>query len=353
MANAAGPDTVPAQARLTTAAPHAAPVVAALDIGGTKMAAAIVETAGRRLHRALRPTPADGSPARLAATLSDLIDELRTSAWWPAVSAVGIGSTGPVDTCTGTITPVNIPGWQAYPIAAEVSRMTAGLPARLAGDAVTMAQGEQWLGAARGADNALCMVVSTGVGGGLILGNEIHTPTTGNAGHIGHISVDMNGDVCVCGARGCVETIASGPAILRHALARGRRPPQGRAPTTQAVAAAAAAGEGTALAVFDRAGRALAAAIAATAHLLELDLAVIGGGVAQAGRILFDPVRAHLADYATLAFASSLKVRPALLAQDAGLVGAAAAAFACQDPKKRTPGLAPGSPRPHSPMRPC
>ncbi|WP_083974006.1 ROK family protein [Kitasatospora mediocidica] len=320
--------TAPRHRRTATPTDHrTTTTVAALDIGGTKMAGAIIDSAGRRLARAQRATPADGSSAQLGAALADLVGELRASSWWDDVTAVGIGSTGPVDTAGGTITPVNIPGWQAYPIADEVSRMAAGLPARLAGDAIAMAQGEQWLGAARGCANALCMVVSTGVGGGLILDHRVRTGDTGNAGHIGHISVDMNGERCVCGARGCVETMASGPAILRYALAHGWSPPADTAATTQGVAEAAGRGDTVALAAFDRAGQALAAGIAATSHLAELRLAVIGGGVAKAGPILFEPIRAHLADYATLAFASSLQIRPALLEEDAGLVGAAAAAF--------------------------
>lgn len=154
------------------------------------------------------------------------------------------------------------------------------------------------------------MVVSTGVGGGLVLGGRLHPGPTGNAGHIGHISVDLDGDACPCGARGCVERIASGPNIARRAVERGWRPgPDGDA-SAAAVAAAAVAGDPVAAASFERAAQALAAGIAATATLVEIDIAVIGGGVAKAGEVLFAPLRRALTDYATLSFVQGLEVVP-------------------------------------------
>jgi glucokinase len=171
------------------------------------------------------------------------------------------------------------------------------------------------------------MVVSTGVGGGLILGGELHPGPTGNAGHIGHISVDLDGDPCPCGARGCVERIASGPNIARRALAEGWQPGSDGDATAAAVARAARAGDPVAIASFERAAQALAAGIAATATLVEIDIAVIGGGVAKSGDVLFTPLRRALRDYATLSFVQGLTVVPASTGTDAGLVGAAAAAL--------------------------
>ncbi len=137
------------------------------------------------------------------------------------------------------MSPVNVPGWRDYPLVAGVRDATGGLPVELIGDGVAITAAEHWQGAARGHDNALCMVVSTGVGGGLVLGGRLHPGPTGNAGHIGHISVDLDGDPCPCGARGCVERIASGPNIARRALDNGWRPgPDG---DTSAAAVAAAA----------------------------------------------------------------------------------------------------------------
>ncbi|MEE1756436.1 ROK family protein [Streptomyces sp. SP18CS02] len=304
-------------------------VYGALDIGGTKIAGALVDEAGALVMRAQRPTPALRSAEELMAAVTAVVDELAAHPLWEEVSRVGIASAGPVDTVAGTVSPVNIPAWRRFPLVARVAahpRMPLGTRPVLVGDAVAMTAAEHWRGAARGVANALCMVVSTGVGGGLVLGGRVHTGSTGNAGHIGHISVDLHGTACPCGARGCVEGLASGTAIAAYARAAGWSPRPGAASTAAAVADAARAGDTRAQAAFERAARALAAAIAATAALVELDLVVIGGGVAQAGDTLFTPLRRRMADYAVLDFTRDLPITPARLALDAGLIGAAAAA---------------------------
>ncbi|GAA2147527.1 ROK family protein [Kitasatospora kazusensis] len=302
-------------------------VVAAVDIGGTKIAAALVDEAGTLFARTQRPTPATAGGETVLRTVLDLLDELAASPRWPGVRAVGVGSAGPVDTARGTVSPVNIPGWRDFPLVERISAHLA--PARgrvvLAGDGIAIAAAEHRFGAARPYDNALCMVVSTGVGGGLILGGALHTGRTGNAGHIGHITVDLDGEPCPCGSRGCLEQLASGTAIARHALRSGWQPSSQDA-SAVAVAASARAGDPIALAAYDRAGRALAAGIAATATLVELDAVVIGGGVAQVGELLLGPLRRHLTTYAALPFAADLKIHRAHLGTDAGLVGAAAVA---------------------------
>ncbi|MFD9904350.1 ROK family protein [Streptomyces sp. NPDC059063] len=302
-------------------------LVAALDIGGTKIACALVDGRGRILRRAQRPTPAREDGETVMRAVTEVLAELAGGESWDLVRAVGIGSAGPVDASAGTVSPVNVPGWRGFPLVERVRAATGGLPVELVGDGVAMTAAEHWQGAARGHDNALCMVVSTGVGGGLVLGGSLHPGPTGNAGHIGHISVDLDGDPCPCGARGCVERIASGPNIARRALDAGWRPgPDGDA-SAAAVALAARAGDPVANASFERAAQALAAGIAATATLVEIDIAVIGGGVAKAGDVLFTPLRRALRDYAALSFVRGLAVAPALMGTDAGLVGAAAAAL--------------------------
>ncbi|MEV7752078.1 ROK family protein [Streptomyces griseofuscus] len=302
-------------------------LVAALDIGGTKIAGGLVDGRGLILERAQRATPARQDGETVMRAVEEVLGELAASPRWGQVCSVGIGSAGPVDASAGTVSPVNVPGWRDFPLVERVRTATGGLPVELIGDGVAITAAEHWQGAARGHDNALCMVVSTGVGGGLVLGGQLHPGPTGNAGHIGHISVDLDGDPCPCGSRGCVERIASGPNIAGRALEQGWRPcPDGDA-SAAAVAAAARAGDPVAVASFRRAARALAAGIAATATLVEIDIAVIGGGVGNAGDVLFTPLRAALADYATLSFVRRLTVVPAQMGTDAGLVGAAAAAL--------------------------
>lgn len=301
--------------------------VAALDIGGTKIAGALVDDEGELLARARRPTPATEDGETIMAAVAEVLDELGVCARRGAgarVRAVGIGSAGPVDAAEGTVSPVNIPGWRGFPLVARVRALTGGLPVHLVGDGVAMAAAEHWRGAARGRAGALCMVVSTGVGGGLVLDGKVYSGPTGNAGHIGHISVDLDGDPCPCGGRGCVERLASGPNIARRALAEGWLPSADGDTSAAAVAAAAAAGDPVAVASFERAARALAAGIAATATLVEIEVAVIGGGVAASGEVLFAPLRRALGEFATLSFVRGLEVVPALTGPQAGLIGAAA-----------------------------
>ncbi|WTS75525.1 ROK family protein [Streptomyces sp. NBC_00105] len=312
----------------------------AIDIGGTKIAGALVHPDGTMTATTRRATPRGVDAEGVMAAVTEVVADLSDSPLWASAVRCGIGSAGPVDTSRGTVSPVNIGAWREFPVQARVAAQLAArgaeLPTVLAGDGVAMTAAEHWLGAARGHANALCMVVSTGVGGGLILNNQLHPGPTGNAGHIGHISVAFDGEPCVCGSRGCVESIASGTAIARWARDQGWTPAAGASSGNGAggtwdasaagVAAAAAAGDPIAVAAFDRAGRALAAAIAATATLVETDIAVIGGGVAASGDILFGPIRTHLAAYATLSFVKELQVVPATLGTHAGLIGAAAAA---------------------------
>ncbi|MGQ4475884.1 ROK family protein [Streptomyces sp. SAS_276] len=305
-------------------------LVAALDIGGTKIAGALVDGHGKILVRAQRPTPSQDDGDTVMRAVEEVLGELTASPSWSRAGALGIGSAGPVDASAGTVSPVNVPGWRDFPLVERVRAATGDLPVALIGDGVAITAAEHWQGAARGHANALCMVVSTGVGGGLVLNGQLHPGPTGNAGHIGHISVDLDGDLCPCGSRGCVERIASGPNIARRAVEGGWRPgPDGDA-SAAAVAAAARAGDPVAVASFERAAQALAAGIAATATLVEIDIAVIGGGVGKAGDVLFTPLRKALSDYATLSFVQRLTVTPAQMGTDAGLVGAAAAALAEQ-----------------------
>ena len=298
---------------------------AAIDIGGTKIAAGLVDAEGELLARHERPTPAVEPVSAVDALLTALMDDPR----WERVTAVGIGSAGPIDASKGTISPVNIPAWRDFPLVERVADR-AGRPVTLAGDGVAMAAGEHWRGAAKGRENVLCMVVSTGVGGGLILAGRLRPGPSGNAGHIGHMCVELDGPPCPCGARGCVEVIASGTAIAARAVREGWQRPGGlgSGPATEAtaaeVAASALAGNPIALASFDLSAKALAAAIAGTAALVDIEAAVIGGGVAKSGELLFGPLREHLKEYARLSFTRDVTVHPAALGGDAGLIGAAA-----------------------------
>lgn len=295
--------------------------VLALDIGGTKIAAGLIDANGHVLHQNRQPTPRSDDPDEVWAAAELVITEALAAAGG-RVAGVGISSAGPIHLGDGTISPVNIPAWRGFAVRDRVAAAVPGVPVRLAGDGLCMALGEHWRGAGRGAAFMLGMVVSTGIGGGLVLDGVPYDGRTGNAGHVGHMVVDVDGPACSCGGRGCVEAIASGPHLAAWAREQGWRGPQHS--DARELGDAAAAGDEIAVAAFRRGARAIAAMIASVGAACDLDLVVIGGGVANAGPVLFDPVRAALADYAALDFIAGLEVVPARLGGEAGLVGAAA-----------------------------
>jgi glucokinase len=290
----------------------------AIDIGGTKIAAGIVDANGQVLHQNRQPTPRSTDPDEVWAaaqlTVADALD-----AAGGAVDGVGISSAGPIDLAAGTISPVNIAAWRGFPVCDRMAAAVPGVPVRLAGDGLCMALGEHWRGAGQGATFMLGMVVSTGIGGGLVLDGMPYDGRTGNAGHVGHMIVDVDGPPCSCGGRGCAEAIASGPHLVAWAREQGWT-----GADAKSLAEAAASGEGVAMRAFQRGARAVAAMVASVAACCDLDLVVIGGGVANAGPVLFDPLREALGDYAALDFIRALQVVPAKLGGEAGLVGAAA-----------------------------
>lgn len=290
----------------------------ALDIGGTKIAAGIVDAKGQLLQQNRQPTPRSTDPEEVWAAAERTIAAALAGAGGE-VAGVGISSAGPIHLSDGTISPVNIPAWRGFPVVEKASAAVPGVPVRLAGDGLCMALGEHWRGAGRGAAFMLGMVVSTGVGGGLVLDGVPYSGRTGNAGHVGHTIVDLDGPPCSCGAHGCVEAIASGPHLVAWARANGWS-----GTDAKELAVAAAAGDDVAVRAFGRGARAVAAMIASVAATCDLDLVVIGGGVANAGPVLFDPLSAALGEYAALDFIRGLRVVPAALGGDAGLVGAAA-----------------------------
>ncbi|XRQ13447.1 ROK family protein [Actinomadura welshii] len=290
--------------------------VLALDIGGTKFAIARVAPDGTFLDRAEHPV--GQSPT---ATLRGLVADFSA----PGLTGVGIGSAGPIDAAAGTVSPINIPRWRDFPLIATVRRFVPGVPVALAGDAQCMALGEWWRGG-RPCASLLGIVVSTGVGGGLVLDGRPWTGRTGNAGHIGHVIVDRDGERCVCGARGCLETIASGPSMVRWALAQGWTLAAGR-PDARALTAAARDGARIPLAAFRRTAAALATAILNTTAVLDVRDVVIGGGVAAAGDLLLTPLRETIADRAGMSYLRDLHVSLTALDRDAGLHGAAALAL--------------------------
>ncbi|GAA5181374.1 ROK family protein [Rugosimonospora acidiphila] len=299
-------------------------VAVAVDVGGTKAAVALVDEAGGVYHHSAIPTAGgDGdSGVGLIDRVRELIAKVAAPYGLDRVTGIGISSAGPVDLTAGTVTPVNIPQLHGAPLLARLADLVPGRPTRLAGDGPATAAGEHWRGAGRGCDDLLAIVVSTGIGGGLILGGRLHGGASGNAGHVGHAPVVVDGDPCQCGGRGCPEAYASGPSMVRWARANGWTP-QASADGVE-LAAAARAGDPVALAAFERAGRVLGAMIAGATATCDLRRAIIGGGVSQAGELLMAPLRRSLAEHAGLPFVARVEVVGALLGPRASLMGAAA-----------------------------
>ncbi len=284
----------------------------ALDVGGTKLAVALVDTGGRVLRSIRRRTPAVGVWDEVSAMLRDV----QGSA---PVRGVGIGCGGPIDPLAGTVSPVNIPDWVCFPLRDRVATLVAGLPVALANDAVCMALGEQRHGAGRGAPDMLGVVVSTGVGGGLVADGQPVFGRSGNAGHVGHVVVEPRGAPCSCGGWGCLETVTSGPNLVRWARQQGWA-----GDDAAALATSARAGDAVARRAFRRGGLALGRALASVAAVCDVDLIVLGGGVMESAELLLEPAREAFAGHARLGFLRDVRMVPASLGAAAGLVGAAA-----------------------------
>jgi glucokinase len=293
--------------------------VLAIDIGGTKMAVGIVASDGSVVTSSRTPTPPGADGETIWGALVAAIETLPGS---DNVTAVGVGCGGPMQWPSGEVSPLNIPGWRGFPLRQRLQDRYPELTVRLHNDAVCFAAAENWRGAGVGVNDMLGIVVSTGVGGGLVVGGRLVDGHSGNGGHIGHVVVEPEGPPCPCGGRGCLEAVARGPAIAAWAVAHGWV--SSGDGSARALADDARSGDRAALAAFERAGRAVGIAIASTSALLDLPLVVIGGGLAQTGELLFGPLRAAVAEYARVEFLRDLRVVPAGLGQDAGLVGAAA-----------------------------
>jgi glucokinase len=303
--------------------------VIGVDIGGTKLAAGVVDGTGAVRHAERVATPTGGDAESVWDALAALIDRVRgreagtsgSAAGGGGPSGIGVGCGGPMRRVDGVVSPLNIRAWRDFPLRERLAGLVAGAPVRLHNDAVAFAVGEHWRGAGAGLRNVLGMVVSTGVGGGLVLADRVVDGATGNAGHIGHVVVDPGGPPCACGGRGCLEAIASGPNTLAWAGSKGWT---GVVTDGESLVRDAAAGHPIALAALRRAGEALGVGIASALALCDVELVVIGGGLAAAGDLLLGPLAQALRRHARLDFVRDVRVVGSGLGPHAGLVGAAA-----------------------------
>ncbi|HLP22822.1 MAG TPA: ROK family protein [Microbacteriaceae bacterium] len=296
----------------------------AIDLGGTKVEAALISADGAIL---------EGSRSRAAtgatATSEDLEDAVRRVVQHSLAAAeqtgtiiigVGIGSAGPINQKSGTVSPLNTPAWREYPLVDFVKQLVGtDIEVDLRIDGLCITLGDYWLGASRGAESVMGMIVSTGIGGGVVLGGRVAPSSTGNGGHIGHVEVGGHNDPCLCGGHGCVEAVASGPKTVAWAQSQGWL-----GQTGEDLARDYAAGNPIARAAVERSGRAIGRAIASATNVLDLDLVVIGGGFSKVTPDLFTFIRESIAERQTFPFVTRVRVEPSALTDDAPLLGAAA-----------------------------
>ena len=279
------------------------------------MAAAAVDGAGAVLVEDRVPTPVSTDPDAIFEALSTMVERVRSAApVEPTVCGVGCG--GPMTAGGETVTPLNIRGWVRFPLRHRLHQRL-GLPVVVDNDAKALALGEGWLGAARGSEDYVALVVSTGVGGGIVVDGRLLDGAGGNAGHIGHVVVEPEGRPCVCGGRGCLEAEASGrsiEAMTGH--------PAAEAPE----------------AVRRRTGMLVGRGVASVANLLDVELAVVAGSVALGfGSVFFEAAQEEIALRSRLDFSRSTRIVPGGLGPAGPLVGAAAVGRRALTAVDRTP----------------
>ena len=324
-------------------------MVVGVDLGGTKVAAAIVdETSGALRGRRVIPTEARAGPAAVLARIIDLVRDVCQKAGLESdrLNAVGIGVPGVVDLARGrTVLLPNLPGrWVDVPVSQTLCD-ALGCAVWLINDARAFVLAEARFGAGRGARTIIGLTLGTGVGGGIAIDGRLHWGIGGTAGEVGHQTIDPQGLPCGCGSRGCLETFVSGPAIAAlgiRAVLQGMTTRIGALAghdlhriTPETVKAAAEDGDAAAREILTRTGHYLGIGVANLVTVLSPNCVVIGGSVADLGDWLFEPVRATVRERCRTLPVDQVAIVPAAFAGDAGVIGAAAWAAAQQADARR------------------
>ena len=282
-----------------------------VDIGGTKVAAGLVDAGGEIAYKTRVPMVATGGAGTAFAAVRDAIEAVRRHA--PEVRGIGICSPGPLDYRTGIVlNPPNLPCWRNFPLAEETGR-AFGVPVRVDNDANAAGLAEAIWGAASGYDNVFYGTLGTGVGAGIVFDRKIYHGRTGSAAEGGHVTIDYRGPVCGCGKRGCIEALCSGPAIARRAgMAR-----------AEDVGNAYRAGDPAAAAALTETADLLAVWLGNVVDLLDPGVIVIGGGVAEMMLPFFDRIREALPRWSINPRAHEIPLVHARYGADSGIAGAA------------------------------
>lgn len=287
-----------------------------IDLGGTNIFGGLVDGGGHLLATSRRPTPAAAGPRGVFASMKGLIRELLAQAGGRQVVGIGLGIPGLLDRAAGlSLFSPNL-NWQNVPVLAEFAEF--GLPVDMDNDVRCHTLGELHFGAGQGCANFILVTVGTGIGAGIVLGGELYRGPAGLAGEIGHITLQPGGPLCGCGKRGCFEAVASGKNIGRRAQEAGI------AATARDLFAQAAAGDPAATALVDQVARDLSLGISTYINLMNPQRVIVGGGVAQAGELLFAPLRRYVEQETMTGIRGTCAVVPAVFGDEAGIVGAAA-----------------------------
>lgn len=324
-----------AQGRPPTSNGGAGGRVVGLDLGATKMLGVLMDERATVWRRVRKPTPLGGNAAVRDGVL-DIIAELVLAGRDSGSAPVGIsiGAPGFIHPENGAILDASNLGVRDLPLR-EIVAQTFGLPTLVLHDVEAAALGEARFGAGVGSRYLAFLNVGTGIAVGLILRGQVYAGAAGRAGEIGHVCVQRNGPPCVCGRRGCLEALASGPAIARRAQsAIAQNQPSAILTlvggaldqiTAETVAEAARQGDALALALVAEAADYLGLAVAGLINVLDLECVIVGGGLSQLGDLLLKPIRAAAANYVLADYRDSVPILPPALGTDAGAVGAAAA----------------------------
>ena len=288
----------------------------AIDVGATKVAVGLITRTGEVLAR-IDVSSKAASIEELNRSLAEAIKNVMATSGVVVVGA-GIGSAGPIDNVKGTINPVNIPHWVDFSLVDFVREVSGLSSVRIIGDASALAYAEFILGAGRGATNLMGIVVSTGIGGGVVLNGAFHVGRTGNAGMIGHSVVVQGGNQCACGQRGCVEAYSSGTNMAKDF----------GADKFEDVAEAARKGDVKAVAAMEKGAAVLALGLLNAVALMDLDTIVVGGGVMLADDVYWPILVKHFEkEMKALNFPGNVALKKATLGKDSGLVGAGLVGF--------------------------
>lgn len=307
-------------------------IAIAIDLGGTRSRVAALGPHATFVARTEHLTAAESGPDAIIDQLAAAVREIREGL--PGVQPIGLGiaAPGPVDRATGVVIQAPNLGWRNVPLASRLEAAT-GLPTVLGNDANLAALGEARFGAGRGEQNLVYLTVSTGIGSGILVNGSLLLGETGAAGEAGHTTVWWDGRLCSCGNRGCLEAYASGTAIVERALEAmdsGRSSAlarYGRHFEAEEVEQAAQAGDALARELIADAGTALGVGIRNLLHVFDPAVVVIGGGVSRMGALLWDPMREVVHADPLGTYAQRVRIVPAELGDDPGLVGAATLVF--------------------------